>query len=203
MPVITISRQYGAGGKTIANLVAHKLGYQMFDDEILQEVARKANVSKHWVDSVEKEAGSKFQRFISGIVPKSLIERILDSEGGYIDEEIYIDLLYKVITRIADQGNAVIVGRGGQYILEGFENTYHILLIADKLHRIQFMEEHYQLSSSEALKVVNANEKKRATLFRKFGKEGYDNHVHYNIVINTSVIPIQKASDIICKLATR
>lgn len=201
MGVITISRQFGAGGKTIGSIVAEALGYNLYDDEIIQEVAEKAKVSKHWVESVEEEAGGKFQRFISGIVPKNLIERILDSEGGYIDEEIYIELLYKVITRIADEGNAVIIGRGGQYILEDFENTYHVLLIADKPDRIKFMETHYELSPGEALKIVTANEKRRANLYRKFGKEGYDNHVHYNMVINTSELPIQKASNLICKLA--
>jgi cytidylate kinase len=201
MSVITISRQYGAGGKTIGSLVAKRIGYHMFDDEILQEVSRKARVSKHWVESVEKEAGGKFQRFISGMVPKNLIERILDSEGGYIDEEIYIDLLYKVITRIADEGDAIIIGRGGQYILEDFKNTYHVLLIADKLDRIKFMEDNYNLSSNQAVKVVGANDKKRANLYKKFGKEGYDSHVHYNMVINTSELTIDKATDLICKLA--
>lgn len=200
MAVITISRQFGAGGKTVGLLVAERLGYRMFDDEIIKEVARKARVSKHWVESVEKEAGGKFQRFISGMVPKNLIERILDSEGGYIDEEIYIDLLYKVIARIADEGNAVILGRGGQYILEDFENTYHILLIADKVDRVKFMEEHYNISSNQAIRVVAANEKKRESLYQKFGKEGFDNHVHYNMVINTSELPIEKAADLICKL---
>lgn len=200
MSVITISRQYGAGGKTIGSLVAKRLGYNMFDEEILQEVARKANVSEHWVQSVEKEAGGKFQRFISGVISRNLIERILASDGGYIDEEIYIGLLYKVITRIADEGDAVIIGRGGQYILEDFEDVYHVLLVADKLARVKFMEENYDLSSSQAAKVVTANERKRASLYRKFGKEGYDNHVHYNLVINTSEISIDKAADLICRM---
>jgi len=200
MSVITISRQYGAGGKTVGKQVADRLGYHIFDEEIMHEVARKANVSKQWVESIEKEAGGKLQRFLSGIVSRNLVERILADEGGYIDEEIYIDLLYKVIIRIADEGNAVIIGRGGQYILEDFEDTYHFLLIADKLDRVKFIEENYHLTSSQAVKVVTASEKKRANLFRKFGKEGYDSHVHYNMVINTSLLPIAKAADLICNL---
>ena len=139
MSVITISRQYGAGGKTVGLLVAEKLGYKVFDEEIMQEVARKANVSRNWVESVDKEAGGKLQRFLSGIISRNLVERILATDGGYIDEEIYIDLLYKVISRIADVGNAIIIGKGGQYILEGYESTYHVLLIADKLDRVKFI----------------------------------------------------------------
>lgn len=201
MAVITISRQFGAGGKTVGSMVAKRLGYHLYDEEIIQEVARKANVSKHWVESVENEAGSKLHRFLSGIISRNFVERILATEGGYIDEEIYVDLLYKVITRVADEGNAVIIGRGGQYILEDFENTYHILLIAEKSDRVKFMEDNYDLSSNKAAKVVTVSEKKRANLFRKFGKEGYDQHVHYNMVINTSELPINKAADLICKLA--
>jgi len=201
MSIITISRQYGAGGKTVGSLVAEKLGYKVFDDEIMHEVARKANVSKHWVESVDKEAGGKLQRFLSGIISRNLVQRILATEGGYIDEEIYIDLLYKVISRIADGGNAIIIGKGGQYILEGFENTYHVLLIADKLDRVKFIEENYNLSSSQAVRVVTEKKKKRANLFRKFGKEGYDNRVHYDMVVNTSELSIEKAANMICKLA--
>jgi cytidylate kinase len=63
MSVITISRQFGAGGLTLGRMVSKKLEYNFFDNEIIQMVAKKARVSTHWVESMEKEAGGKFQRF--------------------------------------------------------------------------------------------------------------------------------------------
>ena len=64
MAVITISRQFGAGGKTIGQKVAEALGYTFIDEDIIQIIAEKAKVSPGWVESVEKEAGGKFSKFI-------------------------------------------------------------------------------------------------------------------------------------------
>ncbi|MGB8426467.1 MAG: cytidylate kinase family protein, partial [Desulfobacterales bacterium] len=95
MAVLTISRQFGAGGITRGKRVAKRLGYGFYDDEIIRMVAKKANVSPQWVESMEKEAGGKLERLISGLVSKSFFERLLDDRHGYIDEEIYVDLLHK------------------------------------------------------------------------------------------------------------
>ncbi len=202
MAVLTISRQFGAGGITLGKMVSEKLGYHFFDEEIIQLVAVKAKVSRHWVESMEKEAGGKFQRLISGLVSKSLIERILDDQRGYIDENIYVDLLHKVISKIADEGEAVIIGRGSQYILKDNKDARHVLLVADKEHRIKFIEEHYDLSTSKATRVVNTEEKKRTVLYRKFGKEDYDRPVHYHMVLNMNKTDLHTAARLMCRLVT-
>ncbi len=202
MAVLTISRQFGAGGLTLGKMVAEKLGYQFYDEEIIQLVATKAKVSKHWVKSMEKEAGGKFQRLISSLVSKSLIDRILDDQRGYIDENIYVDLLHTVIHKLADEGEAVIIGRGSQYILKDNKDACHVLLVADKGHRIKFIEEHYDLSTSKATRVVNTEEKKRTVLYRKFGKEDYDRPVHYHMVLNMNKTDLHTAARLMCRLVT-
>ena len=202
MAVLTISRQFGAGGITLGKMVSEKLGYHFYDEEIIQLVAKKAKVSKHWVESMEKEAGGKFQRLISGLVSKSLVERILDDQRGYIDENIYVDLLHKVIRKIAADGEAVIIGRGSQYILGDHQDTRHVLLVADKEHRIKFIEEHYNLSTDKATRVVSTEEKKRTVLYRKFGKEDYDQPVHYHMVLNMNKTDLHTAVKLMCRLVT-
>ena len=116
MAVITISRQFGAGGMTLGQQVRDLLGYTFINDDIIKMVAKKAKVSPNWVKSVEREAGGKLQKFLSTIVPKSLVDRILDDQRGYIDEEIYVDLLGQIINKIADEDNCIILGRGGQTV---------------------------------------------------------------------------------------
>ena len=202
MAVITVSRQFGAGGITVGEIVAQKLGYRFYDNEIIQMLAKEAKVSTHWVEDLEKEAGGAMQKFISQIVPKSMVERILDDKRGYIDEEIYVDLLHLIIKKIADDGNAVIIGRGGQYILAGQPDVYHILLVADKLDRIKFIEEKYGLRPKQAVQTVNFDDKRRVNLYRKFGKEDYEHPIHYQLVINTSKISREKAADLVCKLVS-
>ena len=200
MAVITISRQFGSGGITVGEMVSEKLGYSFYDSQIIQLIAKKAKVSTNWVETLEQEAGGAFQKFITQLVPKGLVDRILGDTHGYIDEEIYVDLLYLIIKKIADEGNAVILGRGGQYILKDHPDTHHVLLVADKLDRISFIEEKYDLIPKQAAQVVSNDDKRRVNLYRKFGKEDYDSHVHYQVVINTSKVSIEKAADIIYKM---
>ena len=202
MAVLTISRQFGAGGITLGKMVSEKLSYTFYDEEIIQLVAEKAKVSRHWVESMEKEAGGKFQRLISGLVSRSLIDRILDDQRGYIDEDIYVDMLHVVLQRIADEGDAVLIGRGSQYILKDNTNAFHVLLVADKEHRIKFIEKHYNLLTHQAVRVVNTEDKRRTNLYRKFGKEDYDQPAHYHMVLNMNMIDLDTAAKLMCKLVT-
>lgn len=200
MAVVTISRQFGAGGHTLGKIVADKLGCSFVDEEIIQMVAKKARVSTNWVESVEKEAGGRLLKFITGLVPRSFIDLVLNDDRGYIDEEIYVDLLHEIISRIADEGNAVIIGRGSQYILRDHEDTFHVLLIAQMDDRVKFMETHYDLSPKEAATVVSRQDKRRINLYRKFGKEDYDQPHLYHLVINTSKQSLEKGCRLICSL---
>ena len=200
MSVVTISRQFGAGGHTLGRMVADELGYAYVDEEIIQMVARKARVSTNWVESVEKEAGGRLIKFVTGLVPQSFIGLVLDDKQGYINEEIYVDLLHQIITRIADEGNAVIIGRGSQYILRDRDDAFHVLLVAQKDDRVKFMETHYDLSPKEAASIVDRQEKRRTNLYKKFGKEDYDHPQLYHLVINTSKQSLEKGFHLICKL---
>ena len=200
MAVITISRQFGAGGKTLGEMVAKKMNYSFVDSEIIQMVAKKAKVSTHWVESIEKESGGKLLKFMTGLISKSLVERVLDEKYGYIDEEIFIDLLNKIIVEIADEGDAVILGRGGQYILRDREDAFHVLLIAHLNDRIRFMEKQYDLSTAHASQAVIREDKRRSNFFRKFGKEDYDNPDLYHLSLNMSKLKLEKACDLICDL---
>jgi cytidylate kinase len=200
MAVITISRQFGAGGKTLGKMIADAFGYTFADSEIIKSVAEMANVSTHFVETVEKEAGGKFSRFISKMVSKPLVERILKDERGYIDEEIYLDYLVLIIAQMADDGNVVILGRGSQYILNDHPEAYHVLLIDEFENRVQFMMTNYELSKSKAAQVVRAEDKRRKNLYQKLGKTDYDNPFLYHLVLNMSKVGLEQALAQVCKL---
>lgn len=200
MAVITISRQFGAGGKTLGKMIADKLGYTFADDDIIQMVAEMANVSPHWVESVEKEAGGKLSRIISSMVSKRLVDRILKSDSGYIDEKLYLDYLVVIVAQIAEEGNVVILGRGCQYILRGHPDAIHVLLINDFENRVKFMQENYDLTRSKAEQVVTTEDKRRVNLYRKLGKTDYDDPSLYHLVIHTGRIALPDATRLICDL---
>ena len=200
MAVITISRQFGAGGKTLGKMIADKLGYTFADDHIIQMVAEAANVSPHWVESVEREAGGRLSRAITSMVSKRLVDRILKEERGYIDEKLYLDYLVVIIAQIAEEGNVVILGRGSQYILNDHPDAVHVLLINNIENRVKFMMDHYDLSSSRAAQIVGGEDKRRINLYRKLGKTDYDQPELYDLVINMSRVSLQKASKLVLDL---
>ena len=198
MAVITISRQYGAGGKTLGQMIANQLDYGFADSEIVAKVAEMANVSTHWVETVENEAGGKLSRFITRMVSKPLVDRILKGERGYIDEEIYLDYLVLIIAQIADEGDVVVLGRGSQYILNDHPDAFHILMIDAFENRVHFMKAHYELSEREAAKVVRSEDKRRRALYQKLGKTNYDDPFLYHLVLNMGRLSLEEAAKMVC-----
>jgi cytidylate kinase len=203
MAVITISRQFGAGGKTIGQKVAGALGYTFIDEDIIQIIAEKAKVSPGWVESVEKEAGGRLSRIVTKMVSRPLIDRVLKDEKGYIDEQIYIDYLVVIIAQMAEDGNVVFLDRGSQYILNDFPEAFHILLINTFANRIKFMMNNYDLSQNRATHIVKTEEKRRMNLYRKIGKQDYDQPELYHLVINMARVDLEEAIQLILHLVQR
>jgi cytidylate kinase len=201
MAVITISRQFGAGGKTIGKRVSEALGYTFVDEDIIQMIAEKAKVSPGWVESVEKEAGGKLSRIVTRMVSKTLVDRILKDDYGYIDEQIYIDYLVVIIAQMAEEGNAIFLDRGSQYILNDLPGAFHVLLINTLENRVRFMMDRYEMTEQKAAQVVKYEEKRRATLYRKIGKQDYDQPELYHLVLNMAKVDLDDAVDTIVQLA--
>ncbi len=200
MAVLTISRMFGSGANELGELIAQRLGYSFFNNQLIQMVAQQAKVSADWVASMEKEAGGKFQKFLSTLVPKSLMEVILSSDHGLRDEEIYTDMLSQVITKIADEGDAIILGRGSQFILKDRPDTYHLLLVADLENRIGYVQKRFELTKKQAVLAVAMEDKRRVNLYRKFGKVDYNQTDHYHLVLNMRNLNMSDACDMLCTL---
>lgn len=197
MGVITISRQFGSGARLLGKMIAGELGYIFADSEVIEKIAEAANVSPHWVETVEREAGGKLSRVINKMVSKPLVDRVLKGERGYIDEKIYLDYLVVIIAQVAEEGNVVILGRGSQYILNDHPDAFHVLLINEFENRVKFMVENYGLSQKRAAQVVAGEDKRRKNLYQKLGKIDYDNAALYHLVLNMGKVSIQQALKVV------
>ena len=200
MAVITIARQPGAGGEALGKMIADKLGYTYADRDIIQMIAKEANVSPEWVEAFENEAGTKLSRFIEMMVSQRWMDRVLADERGYLDEKIYLDYLVLMIAKLADEGDVVIAGRGSQYILDDHPDAFHILLINSEENRIQFVMSHYNLSRKKALQYIQNEEKRRTNLYKRIGKTDYENPSLYDLVLNMSKYDLESALQAICGL---
>ena len=197
MPVITIARQFGAGGKTLGSLIANRLGYTLVDEEIVELIAQEANISTDWVDSIVRDMGS--EKFLTrlmhkfGPFRKGYVNVSMETNPGYFDGNLYISLLHKIIPKIAAQDNVVIIGRGGQYILADSPNTYHFLMVADTEYRIRFVMEHYNVDRKQAQVVVDKQSERRLNLYRYFARSDYDQPSLYHMVFNMNRVTIEQA----------
>ena len=201
MAVITISRQFGCGGKNLGKKVADALGYVFADSEIISRIAEAANVSETWVGHVEKEAGGKFLWIISQMVSKGLVDKILKNERGYIDESIYLDYLVVLIAQFAEEGDVVIMGRGSQYILQDHPDAIHVLLVNSLENRVRNVMDRHDLTHKKAAQMVQSEDKRREALFKKIGKTDYEKVSLYDLALNLGRVDADKARDMIVKLA--
>ncbi|MBW2370724.1 MAG: cytidylate kinase-like family protein [Deltaproteobacteria bacterium] len=200
MAVITISRQFGAGGITLGKMITDKLGYTFADNEIVQMIARGANVSTAWARAVDREAGNLKLRFISRRVSQYWINRVIEHGRGYLDDRIYLDYLVLIIAQLADEGDAVILGRGSQYILQDHPDAYHLLLLDEFENRVRFMMKHYDMDQDRATEVVIHEDKRRANLYRMLGKKDYDQPSLYHAVLNMGRIDLDTALNFILRM---
>ena len=199
MAVITLSRHFGAGGKTLGNLVAKKLGYFYIDDDIIQSIVHNFK-STQWLTAFKKDFGGRLSNWISNLPPKDPVKSIWDEKKDDAGETCAIDILQQVMLQIAEEGNAIIIGRGGQYLLQDHKDVFHVLMVADLEDRIQFMEERYHLSLKKAIHVVNHQDKRRQNFYRFMGKLDYDQPDMYHLVLNMSKLTLQKACEILTVL---
>lgn len=197
MAIITISRQFGAGGATLGKEIADKLKYRFVSLAIMNEIAKEANVSVNWVKSVDKSAGDWLMRFTSKMVTSDFMDRHVGEARADFDEKKYCIFLKSIMPKIAEQDNAVIIGRGSQFILQGYPNVVHILLVADMDARISFLEKHWRVSKSEAERTIQTQQKRRRIFLKNFDPREPNDPSIYHVTINTSKINLEKARDLV------
>lgn len=200
MAVITISRQFGAGGKTLAQKLAGKLEYDIAHEEIIEMLAEMASVSTEGISYFEAEDHKVPDESSSMLAPKRFIEHIFDSNRKYMDGQRYVSLLKKIIPQIAEKGNTIIVGRGSQFILKENQDACHVLMVADEQYRIRFMQHTYQLSAEQAQQAVVKQSKRRAKLMKLFHRDDYDRSLVYDLTLNMGRVTMETAVDLVADL---
>ena len=197
MAVLSISRQFGAGGWTLGRSISNQLGYKFVSSQIINEMAKEANVSTEWIKGVEKYSGDWLMRFVNKFVNGDFIEKHVGETKTDFDEKKYVTFLQSIVNRIADEDNVVILGRGSQYILQDRENVVHLLLVADLDDRIKFLGKMWKLNRKDAEKEILIMGKRRDS-FMKYFELGPPNSPNlYHLVLNTSKIDFNQAKKIV------
>ncbi|MCU0596579.1 MAG: cytidylate kinase-like family protein [Desulfobacterota bacterium] len=193
MAAITISRQFGAGGRSLGERLCERFGFHLVDEFAIDEIARKAKVSGDWLTAMEKEASSTLLGLLSGIVSHGLLYRNPAAPDKEFERKKYIDFLRRLMVRMANEGGYVLLGRGAQFVLHKHPKAFHILLVAEHEDRVNFMVKRYALSEDEAEKIIKEKEGQRAAVATNiFGAE-IDDPKLYHLVLNMSLMPFDWA----------
>lgn len=210
--IITISREYGSGGRLIGKKVAESLGYEFFDKEIIDMAAQESGLSPEFIKKTEQNLSSGFlYNLLLGTSYSGTAANTPQSINGSqilpLADQVF-NAERKTILNIAKKGNAVIVGRCADYILSTSDeidkktvlNVFIYGEIDEKLKRI---EELYKETESAAKKTILQIDKRRANHYNTFTENTWGDRKNYDIMINSSTAGIETTAAIISEIAKK
>lgn len=195
MAVITISREFGAGGRTLGEKLCTRFGFRLVDGHVIDELARKAKISGDWLTAMEKEASSPLLGLIASLVTTGGHYLAPGMPAKDAERKKYIAFLDKVMSAMAREGGYVLLGRGSQLVLKDHAKAFHILLVARFEDRMHFIMERYCLGEGEAKKLIKDKERQREAVASHIFETDIDDPGHYHMSLNTSRLPLDWAVD--------
>ena len=185
LPIITISREPGSGGRIVAQKLAAKLNVAVFHQEVLHEMAKRADVSEQMLATMDERGLSILEDWISSLV-----------YDRHMWPDEYLKHLMNVIGTIGKHGRAVVVGRGANFILPP-EQRLRVRVTAPRRLRIQNVAREFNLAKSEAKRRVIQTESDRKAFIRKYFNSDIADPDNYDLVINTETLSLDNASKVI------
>src|SRR4051812_41217927 len=184
--VITIEREYGSGAGNIARMLAERLGWSLWDNEITNEIARRLKCSVHSVQEREERLDPTYYRLLKVFMRGSYEASFSGSNLELLDADGLFRLFQAVVTEIAARGNCVIVGRGGSYYLRDYTNVLRVFVYAppeEKIRRLMAQGK----SREEAEELVATVDEERAAFVKKYHAKTWPLRELYHLMINSQV----------------
>ena len=195
MPVITIGRQFGAGGATVGRMLATELKADFLDSNIIDQVAHRLQLPKEEVEAEDEQPGSLLARLLVAlgsasteplIPPEATAWNPPNAAPTFDTRKAVLGITQHVIQEAGRAGNVVIVGRGGAYILSGFPGALHVFLRAGEPIRVKAIMERYHITSEdEARKRLKQTDENWTSYIKQVYGHDRNHPAHYDMVIDT------------------
>jgi len=184
--IITIEREYGSGGGAIAAQLAERLGWKLWDHLLTEEIARLANVAPEAVKRCDERMDSRLHRMAKAFWRGSY-ERNSAALGSQVfDTDRMMGMMQDIMNRIAQEGNVVVVGRGGPYFLRERADAFHAFLYAPRAEKIRRSIADGN-SRDEAEDMVDSVDRERASYIKHYFNADWPTRSLYHVMINTAV----------------
>ena len=193
--IITISREFGSGGRTIGHQVAEALGIPFYDKELVDQVALESGFAPKFVEEhgEHSPSGSIFSYAFAH-------QGVHGVMNGLSTADFLWNIQCSVILQLADQGPCVIVGRNADYILKDHPDVLHAFIYADKEFRAERIVRLYGESEKSPQARLNEKDKRRKVNYQHYTGRSWGQAQNYDISLNSGVLGIDTCVDILVKL---
>ena len=187
--IVTISRQYGSGGRYIGENLAKAMGVPCYDEKLIDMVAKESGFAQSFVaEKGERMTGSLLFNIASSL---SFANNVFSTNNGVtLQDEIYFTQ-NRIIKELADKGPCVIVGRCADYILREREDCLNVFIFADNESKIERAEKYFNITREEAPAVLKKKDKARANHYKYYTDQEWGMASNYDLCLNSGLIGIE------------
>jgi cytidylate kinase len=204
---VTIARQCGSGGAEVGRILARKTHMLYLDHEIIDEVARRSGVRVEQIESQDEQTTGPLGYMLDAMTASTPFNlgysRALKQQTSNVPtlmhEQAYFHLTQRVVLEHASAGNAVIIGRGGQFLLRGLPRVLHVYIFAPLPRRIENVSSHFHLARAQAIDYIERRDGETENYLRYYyGSPGTQPEL-YHLLINTGLFSFETAADLIAQ----
>jgi cytidylate kinase len=182
--IITVEREYGAGGSLVAAELARRKGWNLLDQQLTCEIAKLAGVQERAVAAHSEKCDPLVHR-LAKVFWRGSHERALPiGEHIIFDTDQMVEMAHKVIEKVSREGNCVIVGRGAPYILRHRNDTFRVFIYGSREEKLRRLVE-LKMDEEEAKVMVDTIDRERAAFVRKYFDAEWPSRHLYHMLLNS------------------
>lgn len=184
--IVTIERQYASGGNEIGIEAAARLGFKLYDRNILMEAAKNLKIPAIHIENLEETSSGSFLFNLS----KTPLGGNIGEKDLPLADKLFLEEK-KIIEKLAEEGNCVIVGRAAGYILRDYENCLRVFIHADKEKRIKRAVEREGIKESEAESALKKNDRRRSGFYNSVTKWEWGNPNFFELCLDSGKLGLE------------
>jgi len=202
MPLVTVSRQFGSGGSEVAERVAKSLGWDLYDNAVVDEVARRLGMTSADVSAREERVPSLPERIASAMAlgMPEVMPTVADL-AMQPNEERIVNMTKRVIEEAVLAGPAVLVGRGAQCMLAARADALHVFCYAPSEALASYAVTNLGVAPDDAARVVAENNHQREQYVKRHWKRNWRDFANYHLCLNTAWLGLDGAAELIVSIA--
>ena len=186
--VITISREFGSGGRFIGEEVAKKLGFACYDKNIIGQIAEKSGLAPEYIRESAELSPKK------GLFAYAFAGR--DITGKSVEDLVY-ETQRKVILELTEKESCVIIGRNADFILKDRDDVLNVFIYGDLPEKVERICRLYHVSEQEAVRMMTDIDKRRMTNYNFYTEQKWGKASNYTVCLNSSRIGYERCEEII------